>query len=83
MEDEEMKKDEYESYVIVHNIAKRHNVGTLARSATAFGTLARSATASVLTVAVELFGYLWFLFNEFAPMLAESEGNFGLQGLRE
>ncbi|KAL3634594.1 hypothetical protein CASFOL_021648 [Castilleja foliolosa] len=59
MEDEETKKDEYESYVIVHNIAKRHNVGTLARS----------ATASVLTVAVELFGYLW--------------GNFGLQGLRE
>ncbi|KAL3625037.1 hypothetical protein CASFOL_031705 [Castilleja foliolosa] len=41
MEDEETKKDEYESYVIVHNIAKRHNVGTLARS----------ATASVLTVA--------------------------------
>ncbi|XP_058210878.1 uncharacterized protein LOC131323205 isoform X1 [Rhododendron vialii] len=27
----------YESYVVVHNIAKRHNVGTLARSATAFG----------------------------------------------
>ncbi|CAM8983626.1 unnamed protein product [Rhodiola kirilowii] len=27
----------HESYVIVHNIAKRHNVGTLARSATAFG----------------------------------------------
>ncbi|CAL1397036.1 unnamed protein product [Linum trigynum] len=26
-----------ESYVVVHNIAKRHNVGTLARSATAFG----------------------------------------------
>ncbi|EEF45442.1 uncharacterized tRNA/rRNA methyltransferase YsgA [Ricinus communis] len=26
-----------ESYVLVHNIAKRHNVGTLARSATAFG----------------------------------------------
>ncbi|XP_048497369.1 uncharacterized protein LOC104884946 isoform X2 [Beta vulgaris subsp. vulgaris] len=26
-----------ESFVIVHNIAKRHNVGTLARSATAFG----------------------------------------------
>ncbi|XP_021904888.1 uncharacterized protein LOC110819875 [Carica papaya] len=25
------------SYVVVHNIAKRHNVGTLARSATAFG----------------------------------------------
>ncbi|KAJ7980176.1 tRNA/rRNA methyltransferase [Quillaja saponaria] len=24
-------------YVVVHNIAKRHNVGTLARSATAFG----------------------------------------------
>ncbi|KAL3641947.1 hypothetical protein CASFOL_012762 [Castilleja foliolosa] len=37
MEDEETKKDNYESYVIVHNIAKRHNVGTLARSATAFG----------------------------------------------
>ncbi|KAL3620317.1 hypothetical protein CASFOL_035229 [Castilleja foliolosa] len=58
MEDEEMKKDEYESYVIVHNIAKRHNVGTLARSATAFGTLARSATASVLTVALNLRGIL-------------------------
>ncbi|KAK7387836.1 hypothetical protein VNO78_22631 [Psophocarpus tetragonolobus] len=27
----------WESYVVVHNIAKRHNVGTLARSATAFG----------------------------------------------
>ncbi|EXC05713.1 tRNA (guanosine(18)-2'-O)-methyltransferase [Morus notabilis] len=26
-----------ESYVVVHNIAKRHNIGTLARSATAFG----------------------------------------------
>lgn len=26
-----------ESLVIVHNVAKRHNVGTLARSATAFG----------------------------------------------
>ncbi|KAI3825436.1 hypothetical protein L1987_06923 [Smallanthus sonchifolius] len=26
-----------ESYVVIHNIAKRHNVGTLARSATAFG----------------------------------------------
>ncbi|KAL3348118.1 hypothetical protein AABB24_021659 [Solanum stoloniferum] len=26
-----------ESFVLVHNIAKRHNVGTLARSATAFG----------------------------------------------
>ncbi|XP_076927526.1 uncharacterized protein LOC143591100 [Bidens hawaiensis] len=25
------------SYVVIHNIAKRHNVGTLARSATAFG----------------------------------------------
>lgn len=34
MEDE---KKRYESYVIVHNIAKRHNVGTLARSCTAFG----------------------------------------------
>ncbi|KAL6503427.1 hypothetical protein OROGR_025350 [Orobanche gracilis] len=33
----EVKKDKYESYVVVHNIAKRHNVGTLARSATAFG----------------------------------------------
>lgn len=30
-------KKRYESYVIVHNIAKRHNVGTLARSCTAFG----------------------------------------------
>ncbi|KAH7842479.1 hypothetical protein Vadar_005763 [Vaccinium darrowii] len=27
----------YESYVVVHNIAKKHNVGTLARSATALG----------------------------------------------
>ncbi|XP_057827627.1 uncharacterized protein LOC131039008 [Cryptomeria japonica] len=26
-----------ESFVIVHNVAKRHNIGTLARSATAFG----------------------------------------------
>ncbi|KAK1319864.1 hypothetical protein QJS10_CPB04g00744 [Acorus calamus] len=26
-----------ESYVVVHNVAKRHNVGTLARSASAFG----------------------------------------------
>ena len=26
-----------ESVVVVHNVAKRHNVGTLARSATAFG----------------------------------------------
>lgn len=26
-----------ESFVMVHNIAKRHNIGTLARSATAFG----------------------------------------------
>ena len=26
-----------ESFVVVHNVAKRHNVGTLARSATAFG----------------------------------------------
>lgn len=31
------KGSKVESYVIVHNIAKRHNVGTLARSATAFG----------------------------------------------
>lgn len=30
-------EEKYESYVVVHNIAKRHNVGTLARSATAFG----------------------------------------------
>ncbi|XP_042030614.1 putative TrmH family tRNA/rRNA methyltransferase isoform X2 [Salvia splendens] len=38
MEKEDEKKTEvYESYVVVHNIAKRHNVGTLARSATAFG----------------------------------------------
>ncbi|XP_012841156.1 PREDICTED: rRNA methyltransferase 1, mitochondrial isoform X2 [Erythranthe guttata] len=35
--EEEKRKEKYESYVIVHNIAKRHNVGTLARSATAFG----------------------------------------------
>lgn len=27
----------FKSYVLIHNIAKRHNVGTLARSATAFG----------------------------------------------
>ncbi|MFS7962597.1 putative tRNA (guanosine(18)-2'-O)-methyltransferase [Helianthus anomalus] len=33
MEDDEGLK----SYVVIHNIAKRHNVGTLARSATAFG----------------------------------------------
>ncbi|WOL18563.1 hypothetical protein Cni_G27360 [Canna indica] len=26
-----------ESLVLVHNVAKRHNVGTMARSATAFG----------------------------------------------
>ncbi|KAI3898303.1 hypothetical protein MKX03_036011 [Papaver bracteatum] len=26
-----------ESFVLVHNIAKRHNIGTMARSATAFG----------------------------------------------
>lgn len=31
------KQRGFESYVVVHNIAKRHNVGTLARSATAFG----------------------------------------------
>ncbi|KAL8486310.1 hypothetical protein ACS0TY_023132 [Phlomoides rotata] len=37
MENEEKIKGKFESYVIVHNIAKRHNVGTLARSATAFG----------------------------------------------
>lgn len=30
-------ENEIESIVIVHNVAKRHNVGTLARSATAFG----------------------------------------------
>ncbi|KAI5654186.1 hypothetical protein M9H77_31373 [Catharanthus roseus] len=30
-------KKKYESYVVVHNIAKRHNIGTLARSCTAFG----------------------------------------------
>ncbi|GJR32363.1 putative TrmH family tRNA/rRNA methyltransferase [Tanacetum coccineum] len=28
---------DFKSYVLIHNIAKRHNVGTLARSATAFG----------------------------------------------
>ncbi|XP_058083014.1 uncharacterized protein LOC131230988 [Magnolia sinica] len=27
----------HESFVVVHNIAKRHNIGTMARSATAFG----------------------------------------------
>ncbi|KAL5984008.1 hypothetical protein ACLOJK_018110 [Asimina triloba] len=32
-----IKMDRHESFVVVHNIAKRHNVGTLARSATAFG----------------------------------------------
>ncbi|KAL0323529.1 UNVERIFIED_CONTAM: putative tRNA/rRNA methyltransferase YsgA [Sesamum angustifolium] len=37
MENENTKKEKYESYVVVHNIAKGHNVGTLARSATAFG----------------------------------------------
>ncbi|XP_077218593.1 tRNA/rRNA methyltransferase (SpoU) family protein isoform X2 [Tasmannia lanceolata] len=26
-----------ESFVVVHNVAKRHNIGTMARSATAFG----------------------------------------------
>ncbi|WVZ96207.1 hypothetical protein U9M48_041874 [Paspalum notatum var. saurae] len=31
------KEVEVESLVVVHNVAKRHNVGTLARSATAFG----------------------------------------------
>lgn len=31
------KEGKCDSYVVVHNIAKRHNVGTLARSATAFG----------------------------------------------
>ncbi|KAL3828843.1 hypothetical protein ACJIZ3_017645 [Penstemon smallii] len=35
MDNEEKK--EFECFVLVHNIAKRHNVGTLARSATAFG----------------------------------------------
>ncbi|KAF6145193.1 hypothetical protein GIB67_041388, partial [Kingdonia uniflora] len=30
-------QQQIESTVIVHNIAKRHNVGTMARSATAFG----------------------------------------------
>lgn len=34
---EEARKASVECYVVVHNIAKRHNVGTLARSATAFG----------------------------------------------
>ncbi|KAL3505821.1 hypothetical protein ACH5RR_031203 [Cinchona calisaya] len=34
---ENTEKKGYESYVVVHNIAKRHNVGTLARSCTAFG----------------------------------------------
>eukprot|EP00850_Spirogloea_muscicola_P002526 SM000009S23655 [mRNA] locus=s9:1278251:1281209:- [translate_table: standard] len=27
----------FDSYIVVHNVAKRHNIGTLARSATAFG----------------------------------------------
>ncbi|OAE35345.1 hypothetical protein AXG93_3546s1030 [Marchantia polymorpha subsp. ruderalis] len=37
----ENKKTEscFESFVIVHNVAKRHNLGTIARSATAFGCL--------------------------------------------
>lgn len=35
--EDDKKQQKYESYVVVHNIAKRHNVGTLARSATAFG----------------------------------------------
>ncbi|MCL7050927.1 hypothetical protein MKW94_015805 [Papaver nudicaule] len=30
-------RDGIESFVLVHNIAKRHNIGTMARSATAFG----------------------------------------------
>lgn len=33
----ERERGGFESYVVIHNIAKRHNVGTLARSATAFG----------------------------------------------
>ncbi|KAK9084052.1 hypothetical protein Scep_030523 [Stephania cephalantha] len=37
MEEEEQKKLCFSSTVMVHNIAKRHNVGTLARTATAFG----------------------------------------------
>ncbi|KAM7279627.1 hypothetical protein ACFE04_006761 [Oxalis oulophora] len=32
-----MDNESIESYVVIHNIAKRHNIGTLARSATAFG----------------------------------------------
>ncbi|PIA44715.1 hypothetical protein AQUCO_01700363v1 [Aquilegia coerulea] len=32
-----MEKKVIESTIVVHNIAKRHNVGTMARSATAFG----------------------------------------------
>ncbi|XP_073050263.1 uncharacterized protein [Primulina eburnea] len=31
------EEGKYDSYVMVHNISKRHNVGTLVRSATAFG----------------------------------------------
>lgn len=30
-------RGKFESFVLVHNVAKRHNLGTLARSATAFG----------------------------------------------
>ncbi|XP_051152888.1 uncharacterized protein LOC127266617 [Andrographis paniculata] len=37
MDIDDSKQQKYESFVVVHNIAKRHNVGTLARSATAFG----------------------------------------------
>ncbi|OVA04415.1 tRNA/rRNA methyltransferase [Macleaya cordata] len=35
--EEEEEKAAVECFVVVHNIAKRHNVGTMARSATAFG----------------------------------------------
>ncbi|KAL3701920.1 hypothetical protein R1sor_019942 [Riccia sorocarpa] len=41
--DEEKSREEspsrFESYVLVHNVAKRHNLGTIARSATAFGVM--------------------------------------------
>eukprot|EP01018_Ginkgo_biloba_P039851 Gb_11456 [translate_table: standard] len=32
-----MNSKQVESFIIVHNVAKRHNIGTMARSATAFG----------------------------------------------
>lgn len=31
------RENRFESFLLIHNVAKRHNLGTLARSATAFG----------------------------------------------